>query len=90
MCISTCNTLPPVGKPTSIELPEMESKSELLIYLAEKTILLQIKSKEAKQQEGTNVDRGGDFPGALNSFCSLNMGHGSSPVEKSTAGNMED
>lgn len=60
-----------------------------MIYLAEKTILLKKKSKEEKQQEGTNVDRGGDFPGALNSFCSLNMGHGSSPVEKSTAVNVE-
>lgn len=38
-----------------------------------------------KKKKDTNAESGGDFPGALNSFCSLNMGHGSSPVVKSTA-----
>jgi len=29
--------------------------------------------------------RAGDFPGELYFFCSAKIGHGSSPVEKSTA-----
>lgn len=37
------------------------------------------------QLHDTYEESGGDFPGALNCFCNLNIGHASAPVEKSTA-----
>jgi hypothetical protein len=33
----------------------------------------------------TYAVNGADFPGKLYCFCNLNIGHGLSPVEKSTA-----
>ena len=76
-CIHFSDSLSPMGKPSGVKFSEIAS------YEHHRINWLNKESRELNWD--TYEERGGDFPGALYSFCILNIGQGSSPVEKSTA-----